>query len=123
MNYIPIQKLAAIAFFAYRICRGRAVSAVYSYDTSQYYNFSISSRGPVVGIFDYQRGNYLTGNKAGSGWSVFDYCDGQYLSFNPMSRGFSVFDYMSGSYIDVDLLPGQIQLFSYAESRYYVFGI
>lgn len=123
MSIISIEKLAAIAFFASRVSGGRAVGAVYSYENSKYYNFSISSQNSVVGIFDYQRGNYLTGNKKGNGWSVFDYCDSHYIDFNHKTNGFSVFDYLSGSYVDVSVKSNQVQLYSYAESKYYFFGV
>jgi hypothetical protein len=123
MRNISIEKLAAIAFFAFRVSGGRPTGAVYSYESSKYYNFSISSQSSVVGIFDYQRGNYLTGNEKGNGWSVFDYCDSNYLDFNKKLNGFSVFDYLSGSYVDVNVKSNQVDLYSYADGKYYSFGI
>jgi len=122
MQSLNISKLAAIASFALRIKTKSNISSIYSYESSRYYQFSISSQGSIIGIFDYQRGNYLTGNPTGDGWTVFDYSDSQYIDFRDKDDGYSVFDYSSNSYIDIAIKQNSIELYSYADGKYYTFG-
>jgi len=122
MQSLTMSKLAAIAFFALRTKTKSNISSIYSYESSQYYQFSISSQGSIIGVFDYQRGNYLTGNPKGNGWSVFDYSDSQYVDFSYKNNGYSVYDYSSSSYIDIVIRQNSIELYSYANGKYYTFG-
>lgn len=119
---MKFDKLAAIVYFATRVKGVNSISSIYSYNTSRFYNFSISSHGPVVGIYDYQRNNYLSGNPKNNGWSTYDYSDNQYIDFTDKNDGFSVYDYSINNYLDITIQGNTINVYSYAESKYYIFG-
>lgn len=122
MNAI-IERLASVAFLAYRLKRKNLVTSIYSHDSGEHYQFSFHPRNSTISVFDYQRGNYLTANKRTNGWMVFDYEEGDYLDLRNRLNGFQIYDYSVGDYIDVKVKPGGVELYNYDDGEYYEFSV
>jgi len=111
------QKRIAIAFIVGKMMVEKAATSVYDYQTSAYLNFS----GEVspLNIYDYGRGNYLTGELE----SIYDYATGQYINLKLENDAFSGYDYETGTYFNVTIKDGTITFYDYEDSSYYSFTV
>jgi hypothetical protein len=110
-------KRTAIAFIVGKIMVEQAATSVHDYQASAYFNFS----GEVnpLNIYDYARGNYLTGTLE----SIYDYASGHYINVKQENGAFSGYDYETGTYFSITIAEGNISFYDYEDSTYYSFTV
>jgi hypothetical protein len=109
----------AAAYVVARAASGQNASAINDYETGSYHNFS-GQVGDRVNVYDYTRGNYLTGPLN----SLYDYAQGNYLQIKPRGGGrFSGYDYASSQYFEARVRGRSVNLYDYETGSYYDFQI
>lgn len=109
----------AVAYVVARAASGQNASAIYDYETGSYHNFS-GQVGDHVNVYDYGRGNYLTGPLN----SLYDYAQDNYLEVKARGGGrFSGYDYASGEYFDATVRGRNVNVYDYETGTYYDYQI
>lgn len=111
------QKRTAIAYILGKMMIEKSATSVYDCQSSSYFNFS-GELNPL-NIYDYARGNYLTGELG----SIYDYATGQYINIKQESDAFSGYDYETGNYFNVSFAEGTITLYDYEDNTDYSFTV
>lgn len=109
----------AVAYVVARIASKRDAGSIYDWQTGDYHHFSGQVEGQV-NVFDYERGNYLSGPLN----SLYDYEIGNYLEIKAQGNGrFSGYDYESGQYFEARVSGRKVNLYDYETGDYYDFQI
>ena len=109
----------AAAYVLGRLSSGRKSTSIYDYEAGRYYNFS-GTVADRINVFDYERGNYLTGPLN----SLYDYAQGNYLQIKAKSNGrYSGYDYASRQYFEARVSGRNVNLYDYESRTYYDFQL
>lgn len=114
------KRLASIAFIGKVLAKHNQNNNVYSYDSSEYYNYSLSSNGGTITIYDYNRSCYLSGTRNGDRYTFFDYEISNYFTVDVGTTPYKVYDYATSSFYNIYTQTG-LSIYSFPESKYYQF--
>ena len=109
----------AIAYIAGSLITNSKKNSIFDYSNSSYNNFSNSSSGKNVAVFDYVQGCHISGNLP----TIFHYGDNHHISLNLEGNKFKGFDYGESCHFSGSVNGNQIQIFDYGESAYFNYSL
>jgi hypothetical protein len=104
-----------VAYVAGRLLTGRSSSAIFDFESGNYFNYSGDVTPARVHVYDYDRDCFI----GGSPESLFDYGSDTFIQLSVQRpQQFRGFDFGSSDHFDGTVANGKVSLFDYGSGTY-----
>jgi hypothetical protein len=110
---------ACVAYVAGRAISASGGSHIYDYSQSRRISIGGSVNGPIVNVYDYDRGCHFSGTLP----QLYDYGMSAHVSIEINGTQFKGYDYGAGHHFSGTVNGSSISIYDYGESRHFKYSL